>query len=254
MNNKRKLFGVIMSLSLVLIIGVALVVPIFVAGAKKNKNSYTTYAYGGQVTVQLPDGMPPHPTTLLIAAQHIQKRGDYPMRGPHNLFMVSIWVPMMNRFLPAAAIGTNPNTEHQQLIKEAYNGTFLWNPQNGMENLFWVDKEKLVTWRHNHVFFANLTEGVHVSLNFTGTQMNALGDLSFDLPPIAFEVRGLDGHYRGEGDSTMPSGYMFSAKYVRKPAWVRLWIQEWTPGGPGFKFAGELGTYVKTTMTAPPTT
>jgi hypothetical protein len=160
----------------------------------------------------------------------------------------------MNRFLPAAAIGTNPNPEHQQMIKELYNGTPLWNPQFGIENLFWIDEEKLVTWRHNNVFFANLTEGVHVSLNFTGTPMNALGDLSFDLPPIAFEVRGQNGHYHGESDMTSPSGYMTSVKWTRKPAWVRLWIQEWTGGGPGFKFAGELGTYVKTTMTAPPTT
>jgi len=126
-----------------------------------------------------------------------------------------------------------------------------------MENYFVPDDEDLVTRKRGNIFFANLTEGVHVSLPFDRlpeeSPLKFLGDLSFDLPPIALEVRGFDSHYREDSEGTLPSGYASSAYYVRKPAWVRLWIQEWTPSGSdAFKFAGVLGVYSKVTVTPPP--
>jgi hypothetical protein len=253
---KRKMIIVtLLALSLAMVVAVAALAPTVVVARHKHKDeSLTSYAYGGQVTVQLPEGVPPHPTTLLIAAQHIERRGDYPMRGPHDLFAVFIWVPSMNSFMPAIAIGDNQNPEHQDLIKEVYNGTPLWNPALGMENLVWVDKKELVTRKRGDVFLANLTVGMHVSLNFTNSPlppMQALGDLSFDLPPIALEVRGIDSPYSGDSVGTFPSGWSSSSSYVRKPAWVRLWIQEWTGGGSAFKFAGELGVHARTTLTPP---
>ena len=251
---KRKVFiGLALSLSLAIIIAVAFLAPaIAVARHGKDKDkSLTYYSYGGQVTVQLPDGVPSHPTTLIFAAFHVEKRGNNVLTGPHDVLAVYIWVPERNVFLPAVAISTNPNPEHQELIKEIYNGTPLWNPTLGMLNSITVDKDVLVTKRRGDVFFCNLTEGVHISLPFPAP--SGLPDLSFDLPPLAFEVRGIDSIYRESDASTLPSGYSTSADYVRRPAWVRTWIQEWTAGtGDPFKFAGVLGVSAKTTVTPPP--
>jgi hypothetical protein len=256
---KRKLIiGLLVPLSLAMIIAVAALAPTVVVANHKNKDdSLTYYSYGGQVTVQLPEGVPPHPTTLLLAAFHVEKRGDYPIRGPHDVFACYFWIPELNSFFPAAVVADNPNPDHQALIEEIYMGTPLWNPPLGFLNVHWVDPEVLLTRKHGDVFLANLTEGVHVSLDFTASpnpMMQALGDRSFDLPAIAFEVRGIDSPYAEHESGALPSGYTSSASHLRKPAWVRLWIQEWTAGtGDPFKFAGVLGVSGKTTFTPPPT-
>ena len=253
----KVILGTFLALSLAMIITVAALAPtVVVASHKKNDYSRTTYAYGGQVTVQLPEGIPPHPTTLLIASQHVEKRGDYLMRGPHDVIAVYIWIPQLNSFMPVIAISTNQNPEHQDLIKEIYGGTPLWNPVLGMENCHWIDEEELYTKKRGDVFFVNLTVGFHISLNFTKSPlppMQALGDLSFDLPPIAMEIRGIDSSYSEHSAMSLPSGWSSESWYLRKPAWVRLWIQEWTGGSDAFKFAGVLGVHAKTTGTPPPT-
>ena len=236
-----------------MIIAVAYFAPaVAVARHGKDKDeSLTYYGYGGQVTVQLPDGVPSHPTTLIFAAFHAQK-GNNVLSGPHDVLAVYIWVPERNTFLPAVAISTNPNPEHQELIKEIYNGTPLWNPTLGMLNSISVDEDVLVTKKRGDVFLCNLTEGVHVSLPFPPP--SGLPDLSFDLPPLAFEVRGIDSPYRESSSMNLPSGYSTAAEYMRRPAWVRTWIQNWTAGtGDPFKFAGVLGVSAKTTVTPPPT-
>jgi hypothetical protein len=254
---KRKvILGTLLTLSLVMTIAVAALAPTVAVGWKKKKedDTLTYYAYGGQVTVQLPEGVPAHPTTLLIASMHCTHQGDYPIRGPHDVFVVYLWIPEMNTFLPAAVFSDHPDPAHHDLMKAMYIGTPLWIP-GLMENYFVPDDEDLVTWKRGNVFFANLTEGVHVSLPFDmlpdDSLLKFLGDLSFDLPPIALEVRGFDGLYREEGGGTTPSGYSSTAYYMRKPAWVRLWIQEWTGGADAFKFAGVLGVYSKVTVTPP---
>jgi hypothetical protein len=251
---KRKMvLGMFVALSLAIIIAVAAFVPTVAIAryGKQKAKSLTYYSYGGQVTVQLPEGVPSHPTTLIITAMHVQKQGYNVLSGPHNVFSAYIWVPERNSFIPVVAISTNPNPEHQELIKEIYNGTPLWNPTLGMLNCISVDDDVLVTQKRGDVFFCNLTEGVHISLPFPPP--SGLPDLSFDLPPIAFEVRGIDSTYRESGATTLPSGYSTAADYLRKPAWVRLWIQDWTAGtGDPFKFAGVLGVSAKTTVIPPP--
>lgn len=255
---KRKvILGTFLTLSLAMIIAVAALAPtVAVARYKKDDDdSLTYYATGGGVTVQLPEGVPAHPTTLIFAALHVEKRGDYPIRGPHDVFAVYIWVPALNSFLPAAVFSDHPNPAHHDLMKAMYIGTPLWIP-GLMENYFVPDDEELVTRKYGDNFFANLTVGVHVSLNFTNSpnpQMTALGDLSFDLPPIALEIRGFDTPYREDSQMSLPSGYSSSASYVRKPAWVRVWIQNWTGGSDAFRFAGVRGLHSKVTTTPPPT-
>jgi hypothetical protein len=257
---KRKrnvVFGTIAVLSLVMVIAVASFAPtVAVAKRKPEKDdSLTYYSYGGQVTVQLPDGVPSHPTSLLFAAFHAEKQGDYPIRGPHDVFACYFWIPELKVFFPAAVVSDNPNPDHRALIEEIYMGGPLWNPLVGFLNIHWVDPEVLVTRKHGDVFFVNLTEGVHVSLNFTASpnpMAQPLGDRSFDLPPIAFEVRGIDSPYSEEEAQSNPSGWSSESRSLRKPAWVRLWIQEWTMGtGDPFKFAGVLGVQNKVTFTPP---
>jgi hypothetical protein len=253
---KRKLIIVtVLALSLVMIIAVAALAPTVAVARKKNDDdSLTYYANGGQVTVQLPDGEPSHPTSLIFASMHIERRGDYPIRGPHDVFAVYIWVPALNSFLPVAVFSDNPDPAHHDLMKEIYIGTPFWIP-GVMENYFVPAEDELVTWSRGDMSFVNLTVGAHVSLNFTGSpnpQMSALGDLSFDLPPIAMEIRGFDSTYREDSEGALPSGYTSSAHYLRKPAWVRLWIQNWTGGSDAFKFAGVRGLYGKVTAIPPP--
>ena len=249
----------LLALSLTIIIAVSALAPTVAVAKHKNEDDLglTNYMYGGQVTVQLPEGVPSHPTTLLIGASHVQRKGDYPMHGPHDVISVYIWIPQLNRFMPVIAISTNQNPEHQDLIKEIYNNTPLWNPALGFENCYWIDKDELYTTKRGDVFFVNLTVGFHVALNFTKSPMppmKALGDLSFELPPIAMEVRGIDSPYSEESMATMPSGWSVEGSYLRKPAWVRLWIQEWTAGiSDPFKFVGTLGVHGKQTLTPPPT-
>jgi hypothetical protein len=236
-------------------IAVAALAPtVVVAEQEKDDSSLSYYSYGGSVIAQLPEGIPSHPTTLLIASFHCTRQGDYPVRGPHDVFVVYLWVPVLNDFLPVTAISDHPNPAHHELIKEVYNGTPLWIP-GLFENCIVVDDEVIVTSKRGNVFFANLTEGVHISLPFNmlvGSPLEPLGDLSFDLPPIALEVRGIDGVYREEGSSNLPSGYSAASNYLRKPAWVRVWIQEWSGGINSFQFAGVMGVYSKTTFTPPP--
>jgi hypothetical protein len=253
---KRKvILGTVLALSLAMIIAVAALAPtVAVARDKKDDDSLTYYANGGQVTVQLPDGVPSHPTSLIFAAMHIERRGDYPIRGPHDVFAVYIWVPALNSFMPVAVFSDNPNPAHHDLMKEIYIGTPFWIP-GVMENYFVPAEDELVTRSRGDMFFVNLTVGAHVSLNFTGSpnpQLSALGDLSFDLPPIAMEVRGFDTTYREDSKGALPSGYTSLAHYVRKPAWVRLWIRNWTGGADAFKFAGVRGLYGKVTAIPPP--
>jgi hypothetical protein len=256
---KRNLvFGTILTLSLAVIIAIAAVVPALAHYNRKGcdeSDSLTYYAYGGQVTIQLPEGVPPHPTTLLVASMHVEKRGDYPIRGPHDVFMVYLWVSALNSFLPVAAVSDHPDPAHHDLMKAIYIGTPLWIP-GLMENYFVPDDEVLVTRKRGDVFFANLTEGVHVSLPFdmlVGSPLSALGDLSFDLPPMALEIRGIDSVYFEEGEgATLPSDWSMKSRVWRKPAWVRVWIQEWTGGSDAFRFAGVLGVHGSFTCTPPP--
>jgi len=123
---KRKvILGTVLSLSLAMIITVAAIAPtIAVARNRNDDDSLTQYMYGGQVTAQLPEDVPSHPTTLLIAAVHYEK-GDYPLNGLHDILAVYIWIPELNSFPPAVAIGNNANPDYHNLIKEIYNGTPL---------------------------------------------------------------------------------------------------------------------------------
>jgi hypothetical protein len=254
--NRKLILGTFFALSLATIIAVAAIAPtIVIAKQGDDDGTLKQFTYGGQVTVQLPQGDPPHPTCLIVAALHSEERSDYPLGGS-DVIAVSIWVEKLNTFLPVVAVGNDDNPDHHAFIKELYMGTPLWNPFIGFENLYWVDEEDLVLQKSGDVVFANLSQGVSVSLNFTKSpipQLKALGDLSFDLPPIALEIRGIDSPFTGGGSNTMPSGWSIETSFIRKPAWVRLWIKEWTGGSAAFKFAGVLGVHVKQTLTPPST-
>jgi hypothetical protein len=247
----------LLALSLAIIIVVAAIAP--TVAKHKSDGSIVTYSYGGSVTLQLPQGVPPHPTTLMIHASHIEKQGDAPLRGPADTFLVYLWIPTLNRFVPVAEISDNPDPAGHTLIREVLLGTAVWRP-GLMENSFIAEDEDIEIRMRGDVLLVNLTKGVHVSLPFQllPAPMNALGDLSFDLPPIALEFRGFDSTYKEESTQYLNpaqglSGWTIAGTSIYKPAWVRTWIQQWTEGtGDPFKFAGTIALHSTATYIPPP--
>jgi hypothetical protein len=175
-----------------------------------------------------------------------------------DVLEIAIWAPAMNTFLPVADISDNTNPAAYALLKQIYLNTPIWTP-GLMENFFTVGDKELEVRMCGDVLIANLTKGVHISLpfQFLPAPLNALGDMSFDLPPMALEFRGIGSAYREEvtlGFLPSPplSGWTITLKSTNKPAWVRTWIQQWTAGtSDPFKFAGTLTLQQTQTWTPP---
>lgn len=238
----KKVLGTILTLSLAVIIAVAAVVPALAHSnhydGGKSASPITNYGSGGSVHVQLPPGEPSHPTILMIDAYDIDKRSSF---GAMDLMMVWLWVPSSNLHAPVALISDNPNPDFFDFAKTLFNNTPVWIPAAGMTNVFEVADDELEVWKRGDVLTANLTVPISITLP------EPLGG-SFTFPPTALEFRGFDTAFREE--NTLP-GYTTTTS-IKKPAWVRLWIPEWTGGAIPTEFVGTLWMYLKRTYTLPP--
>jgi hypothetical protein len=129
-----------------------------------------------------------------------------------------------------------------------------------MPNIIQVADKELEVHRHGDVLTANLTVPVNISLpfQFWPPPFNAIGDLSFTLPPTALEFRGIDDAFKDEIPllkllpSPPLSGYTITMATVSKPAWVRLGMSQWTGGFGNFAFDGTLFTRFTRTWVPPP--
>jgi hypothetical protein len=246
----KKILGPLLAFSLAIIITVATVVPVFAHGNKrgddKSDSPITFYGSGGSVILQLPEGIPSHPTTLSIEVYDFDKRSSL---GAMNVMVVYLWVPAKNSFVSVAIISDNPNPDFFAFTKMLLSNTPVWAPPV-MPNLFQVADKELEVRRHGDVLTVNLTVPISITLP------DPLGG-SFTLPPTALEFRGIDDVFKDEGTvSLLPSpplsGYTIKMTFMGKPAWVRLWIPQWTGGPAAFMFDGTLFMHVTRTYTPPP--
>jgi hypothetical protein len=236
----KKVFVTVLALSLAVIIAVAAVVPALAHSNQcndDNNDSPTNYGSGGSVHVQLPQGEPSHPTTLQIDVYDINRWSSF---GAMDVMMVWLWVPSMNIHAPVALISDNPNPAFFDFAETLFSNTPVWIPAAGMTNIFQVADEELEVSKRGDVLTANLTAPIAITLP------DPLGG-SFTFPPTALEFRGFDTPFREE--NVLP-GYSEQTT-ITQPAWVRLWIPEWTGGAIATEYVGTLWLYMKRTYTLP---
>jgi hypothetical protein len=237
----KKVFGTILAFSLAIIIIVAAVVPAFAHGNRrgddKSDSPITNYGSGGSVHIQLPPGIPSHPTTLQIDAYNLDKRSSF---GAMNIMMIWLWVPSSNGYAPVALISDSSNPDFYDFAETLFSGSPVWAPPAGMTNIFKVADKELEVRMRGDVLTANLTVPISITLP------DPLGG-SFILPPTTLEFRGFDTAF----SETSSLGSLTTTDFISKPAWVRLWIPQWAGGIPT-EFVGTLWIHLKRTYTLPP--
>lgn len=247
--------GTILTLSLAVIIAVATVAPTFANSCPTDPATVTSYGTTGTVILQLPSGVPSHPTTLEIGVSDASSRSTF---GATDLMLVDLWVPQANRFVPVASISDNPNPDSYAFSKMVFNNTPIWMPPL-MQNYFNVTDEELEVRMHGNVLTVNLTKAINIKLPFNLLPLpySSWGNLSFTLPPMTLMFRGIDEPFRDEKTySFLPkpplSGYTWKEERLLVPAWVEVEIPAWL-GGHTFDFVGRIGKHQTNTF-IPPTT
>ena len=247
--------GTILALSLAVIVAVAAVAPTFANSCPTDPATVTIYGPSGTVNLQLPSGVPSHPTTLQIAIGESSSRSTF---GAADTMIISLWVPQANRFVPVASISDKPNPDSGAFFKMVFNNTPIWMPPL-MQNCFNVTDEELEVRMHGDVLTANLTKALYISLPFNVMPQpySSWGNLSFTLPPMALMFRGIDEPFRDEKTySFLPkpplSGYAWKEERLLVPAWVKVEIPAWL-GGSYFEVVGHIGKHSTQTFIPPAT-
>jgi hypothetical protein len=252
MNRKILIALVVVSFSAIMI--VAAVSPAF-AHRKKDDLIVVSSGQHGEVILQLPSGVPSHPTCLRFVATDHDKKSEF---GPHDSMTIGLWVPQANRFVPVAVIADNPNPEAIVFLKSFWNNTPVWNPI--MRNIFNVTDKELDVWEHNDVIKANLTVAKNITLPFNlmvGTPNAAWGNLTFTLPPLTLTFRPIArGFHFEEAGALVPhppfSGYTIEVESWQSPAWVTAEIPAWS-GGVAWELSGHICTHLTETFIPPAT-
>jgi hypothetical protein len=238
-----------------MIVAVAAVAPTLANSCPTDPAAVTLYGTTGTVILQLPSGVPSHPTTLKIGVSDSEKRSDY---GASDALLIDLWVPQANRFVPVASISDNPNPDSDAFFKMVLNNTPIWMPPL-MQNHFNVTDEELEVRMHGNVLTANLTKAINIKLPFNLLPLpySLWGNLSFTLPPMTLMFRGIDEPFRDEHTyyflPTPPfSGYTWKEERFLVPAWVKVEIPAWL-GSSYFEVVGHIAKH-QTTTYIPPTT
>jgi hypothetical protein len=217
---RSAVIGTVLALSLAVIIAVAVVAPVL-AGTKPIQ----IYGKGGTVVLQLPEGIPSHPTILKISVGSFDKRSTY---GAYDTLFVSLWIPAYNGFMMVACIETNV-VHSDSLSRQFFAGSFVWNPPL-FPNDFQVADNELEVVKHGSTITATLTKSIDISLpfNFLPAPFTDWGDLSFTLPPMTLEFveipaspKYIDVAYG------VPSGWSIKLTELDKAAWVSVMIPQW---------------------------
>jgi len=255
-NTKRSVvLGTVLALSLAIIVAVATVAPTFANSCPTDPATVTIYGPSGTVNLQLPSGVPSHPTTLQIGISESSSRSTY---GAADPMIISLWVPQANRFVAVASISDNPNPDSDAFFKMVFHNTPIWMPPL-MQNDFEVTDEELEVRMHGNVLTANLTKALYISLpfNLMPPPYSLFGNLSFTLPPMTLMFRGIDEPFRDEKTyyflPTPPlSGYTWKEERLLVPAWVKVEIPAWL-GSTYFEVVGHIAKHQTSTF-IPPTT
>jgi hypothetical protein len=254
----KKVLGTVLALFLAVIIAVVAVVPALAYGNKRDcykSDSFTTfYGSGGNFNLQLPPGVPSHPTDLRFEVFDFNRRSTF---GSMDAMIVALWVPALNGYVPVAVVSDSPNPEFFDHAHTVLGGTPLWNPAKGFSNIMQVSEAELEVHKRGNVLTAELTVPVEIALPFQNLPPFAfLGDLSFTLPPIKIEIRGFDSIFKDEAVQNLQpspplSGYTITQNTMNKPAWVRVWSTPWLGAAPQYT-TGTLYVHVTRTYTPPP--
>ena len=254
----KKVLGTVLALSLAAIIAVAAVVPALAYGKKsdddKSDSLTTFYGSGGNFNLQLPPGVPSHPTDLRFEVFDFDRRSTF---GSFGVMTVALWVPALNGYVPVAVVSDSPNPEFFDHAHTVLGGTPPWNPAKGFSNIFPVSDTELEVNKRGNVLTAELTVPVEIALPFQNLPAFAsLGDMSFTLPSIKIEIRGFDSTFKDEAvQNIVPhpplSGYTITQNTINRPAWVRVWSTPWLGVAPQYT-TGTLFVHVTRTYTPPP--
>jgi hypothetical protein len=220
-----------------------------------SQDTSVSVAYGshGEVTIQLPAGIPAHPTCLRLVAGDITSNSTF---GARDNLIVFLWIPSYNNFIPAAIITTG-NASALTYLKTLYNGTPVWNPP--LEpNVINVTDNVLQVSRQGDVIVANLTVAQKIALPFdqmNGTQFQVFGNQSFTLPALTLTFRPIGNSFNyQETTQILPhpplSGYTVSLTSVQSPAWVQVSIPQWIGALP-FEVTGHICNNVVERATPP---
>ena len=255
--NKRtfKLAGVLLITILLSIIATAILSPAL-ARSNNKKESLTIFrGSGGTFNLQLPDGIPSHPTNLQFVFFDFDKRSTV---GAFDAMIIALWVPTLNGYLPVGVVSDSPNPEFFEHAHTVLENTAFWLPMLGFSNIIQVSETELEVDKRGNILTAELTVPIELSLSFPdypSPPFNLLDDLSFTLPPIKAEIRGFNSIFREESSQTLVphpplSGYTITQNTLNKPAWVRFWSASWLGIQPQCT-TGTLYVHVTRTYTPP---
>ncbi len=235
-----------LALSTIVVALIAPTLAVSEAGKDKLDSLVTFYGSGGHVVLQLPQGIPSHPTTLAVEVFDFGERSTF---GAFDVMIIYNFIASRNAFSPVALITDNPNPDFYDFAKKVVLNSAMWNPTSGMLNVFPVTDNELKIEMHGNVLSANLTIPISITLT-------AAFGVNFILPPTALQFRGFDNAYKDETLTPMLpspplSGYLITMDLQDKPAWVHLWNTQWTGSTAFFEFDGILYQHVTRTYTPP---
>jgi hypothetical protein len=252
---KRKTLVAVLVIILSATMAVTVVAPAL-ANRKSSKDSnVVVYGQHGEVTLQLPSGIPTHPTALGIVASDWNRKSEF---GACDSLSVALWIPAANSFVPVLQLLDNPNPDYAEFLQKLYNNTPVWNPI--MPNIIQVADNELDVWTEGDVIIANLTSAEKVTLPFNlmvGTPIAAWGNLTFELPPMTLTFRPIAHGFSYEETTTiLPhppySGYTVEVKSWQSPAWVYVEIPLWIHMG-RLEATGHICTHLTQTGIPPAT-
>jgi hypothetical protein len=251
----RKILIVILVLSLASIIPVAAFAPAFARYKKPDNSIVVSTGQHGEVVLQLPPGVPSHPTCLRIVAETHDKKAAF---GPYDSMSVMLWIPESNGFQVVGLLSNNPNPELYTFLKNTFNNTFIWNPV--MPNIFNVTRQDLNVWTEGDTIIANLTKSVKITLPFNlvpSPSISTWGNLTFILPPMTLTFRPTAHGFHFEETTVLApspplSGYTLKINSWQSPAWVTAEIPAWSRSF-AWEFSGHICTHLTSTY-IPPTT
>jgi hypothetical protein len=208
-------------------------------------------------------GTPSHPTDIQLRCYHFNPESSL---GSYDLMAVYLWIPQRNSYSPVAIITDISNAEFLQTL---WNGTFVWYkiaiPGANLPNVIQVGSGDLEVWTqqatpssaYGDTMWVNLTKSVTVNLPFNlwPQPTQALGNLTFTLPPMTMRFIPIANSYLDQGtNALLPSGY-YRQPYatMRTPAWVEVAIPSWLGGTAPLEVSGHIDYKFNEIITTPST-
>jgi hypothetical protein len=179
------------------------------------------------------------------------------------MILVYLWIPQRDSYNQVALITNLANVETYQNL---WNKTFVWFkigiPGADIANVIQVNNTNLQVRTSSNsglkddTLIVNLTAPVTINLPFNlwPAPTNALGNLTFTLPPLTLTFRDLNaGSYTDPGtNALLPSGYHRQPiAAMRTPAWVEETIPLWLGSTSPLEVSGHIDWKFTESITPP---